>query len=444
MLGLLRNPKILMATALILLAVGLNVVQERKRDAEEEKNATFQREADKTSYVEPEASPPEIPEIDMAFVNERPPEVTTRIPQDAMRLERESTGAPPVESPFLNPEGERGLRTYERDIASIGRFIPPEEVFVNEATEPPPPRRPVRMIHGDPASYRVPDEPPPEPDQVDPIEKSPESRTLDLAFDGSYTYAPYGRLLRCRLVNTVESFDARPPIIGLVTHPLEWNGRVVIPAGSEVHGTALPDTARGRILTAPEWRIILPQVEEKPVGTELRIRGIGLNRAVDETGLRFGVSDGTLGLDGFVIRDTRVSEIKLFLATALAAVASGLENRETNTLTGTTFNATSSRNAALQGISAVMDEYARQIQEEIERNGIYVQVPAGREFYVYIQHTVLQEASDIPLPPDIPSNQEFLLWEAAFQRRLKETAEGDQPVSETERMLQRIREASNQ
>lgn len=437
MINFFRNPKVLMATLMIGLAIGLNFVQKQQQEAQAAKNATFQENAESTEYVDVD---PMVP--DLSFVEEtRSDDTSVRVPENAMVLERSDPDAPPVDSPFTNPDSERGLRTYSREVSSIGRFMPVDrEVFVNESPAPPPPRRPVRMIHGDPTSYIPEDAPRPAEPPARQVQQTVESQTLDLAFDGSITYAPFGRLLRCRLVTTVESFDARPPIIGLVTHPLEWNGRVVIPAGSEVHGTALPDTARGRILTAPEWRVILPKVEEKPLGTELRLRGIALNRAVDDSGLRFGVSDGTLGLDGFVIRDTRVSEIKLFLATALAAVASGLETRETNTLTGTTFNATSSRNAALQGVTAVMDEYVRQIQLEIERNGIYVQVPAGREFYVYVQHTLVQEASDIPLPPTIPANQEFLLWEAAFQRRLKETAEGDgPPMSEAQRMIREIR-----
>jgi hypothetical protein len=51
-------------------------------------------------------------------------------------------------------------------------------------------------------------------------------------------FLPYGRLLRCELVNTVDSTNIETPIIGLVIEDA-WNGgRVIIPAGTEVHSLA--------------------------------------------------------------------------------------------------------------------------------------------------------------------------------------------------------------
>ena len=50
----------------------------------------------------------------------------------------------------------------------------------------------------------------------------------------------------------------------------------------------------------------------------------------------------------------------------------------------------SGKNAALQGTSDVLNLYAKQIQDVIARDGFYVRVPAGRQFYLYVTETVDQ------------------------------------------------------
>ena len=53
--------------------------------------------------------------------------------------------------------------------------------------------------------------------------------------------APYGRFIKCKLVNTVDSARIDTPIVGLVLEDVlkpGSYGEVIIPAGTEVHGTA--------------------------------------------------------------------------------------------------------------------------------------------------------------------------------------------------------------
>jgi len=45
----------------------------------------------------------------------------------------------------------------------------------------------------------------------------------------------------------------------------------------------------------------------------------------------------------------------------------------------------------LQASSAVISEYARQIADAIKRDGFYVRVPAGKQFYLYVTQTIDQE-----------------------------------------------------
>ena len=54
----------------------------------------------------------------------------------------------------------------------------------------------------------------------------------------SVNYLPFGRLIRCELVNTVDSTNIDTPIIGLITEEVWHAGRLILPAGTEVHGIA--------------------------------------------------------------------------------------------------------------------------------------------------------------------------------------------------------------
>src|SRR5690606_23293945 len=63
----------------------------------------------------------------------------------------------------------------------------------------------------------------------------------------SKTYAPYGRMIPCETVVTIESSRLDTPVIGLVTEDVWHDGRLIIPAGAEVHGRASLDRSRERI-----------------------------------------------------------------------------------------------------------------------------------------------------------------------------------------------------
>ena len=57
----------------------------------------------------------------------------------------------------------------------------------------------------------------------------------------SSRYAPFGRLLDCKLVNTLESNVDGTPLIAIVIKDLWWTNaqgerKLIIPAGTEVHG----------------------------------------------------------------------------------------------------------------------------------------------------------------------------------------------------------------
>jgi hypothetical protein len=193
-------------------------------------------------------------------------------------------------------------------------------------------------------------------------------------------YAPMGRLVQCQLVNTVESGAEDTPIIGLVTEDLWHNGRLVIPAGTEVHGRARVDALRERIISSGSWAIV------RQTGEELLVNGIALDREYNDKTRTWGLTDGSPGLAGEVIRSQSMEEIKLFAATMLSSVASGLEQSQATVL-GTQIPNTA-RNAALTGTGQVLNTYAQQILDTIKKQGVFVRVPAGKQFYLYITQTL--------------------------------------------------------
>ena len=69
----------------------------------------------------------------------------------------------------------------------------------------------------------------------------------------SKNYAPFGRLIPSELIVTVDSSSIQTPIIGLVTEDICHNGRLIIPAGTEVHGNAQKRWQRASFLPATVW-----------------------------------------------------------------------------------------------------------------------------------------------------------------------------------------------
>jgi hypothetical protein len=193
-------------------------------------------------------------------------------------------------------------------------------------------------------------------------------------------YAPAGRLLRCRLVNTVDSANIHTPIIALVTHDLWHDGQLVVQAGVEVHGKAAVDKLRDRIVASGSWLLVWPS------GEELVVEGIALDREEYPAIESWGITDGSAGLRGQVLRSDSLAEVKLFIATFMAGAASGLKEYRT-TLLGDEI-ARSTRNYALSGAGQVMSTYAQQILDTIQREGVYCRVPAGKEMYLYITSTL--------------------------------------------------------
>ena len=196
----------------------------------------------------------------------------------------------------------------------------------------------------------------------------------------SADFAPFGRLIRSELVVTVDSSSIETPIIGLVTEDVFHHGQLIIPAGTEVHGSATLDRSRERIASNGRWTLVWQN------GEELNVSGLALDHEPDKETGGWGITDGSAGLRGRLIKADNLAEVKLYVATLLSGAADVFTDRRISDFGS--FALPSLRNAPLKGAQSVLDRYAEQILKTIERDGFYVRVPAGKEFYLYLTQTL--------------------------------------------------------
>ncbi len=197
--------------------------------------------------------------------------------------------------------------------------------------------------------------------------------------------APYGRLIPCETIVALESNHLETPIVGLVTEDLWHNGRLIIPAGAEVHGHAALDRTRERLAAQGGWRIVW-RTPDQDNGTELAVQGLALDREFDAGTKTWGEHDGSAGLRGQVVKTDGDRELKLFAATFLATATAALQDTRTSTglLGESALPATTAQNATLAGTGAVLREYAQEMRDAITKDGFYLRVPAGKAFYLYV------------------------------------------------------------
>jgi hypothetical protein len=193
-------------------------------------------------------------------------------------------------------------------------------------------------------------------------------------------FIPYGTLLKCKLVNTVDSANLETPVIAVLLEDVWQNGERVIPANTLVHGTARAGRIRDRINASGTWRFVWQD------GRELAFTGVALDREYDHDIDGYGITDGSGGMKGRVLAADDLQELKLLASAALSGFARGTQDR-TQTVLGTSLTGSVS-NGVREGVGEVFDLYAQRTLRDIEQNGYYVRVAAGKEFYVYVLETV--------------------------------------------------------
>jgi hypothetical protein len=244
-------------------------------------------------------------------------------------------------------------------------------------------------------------------------------------------YAPAFRLVKCQLVNTVDSSNLTTPIIGLVTEDLCWNGKVIVRANSEVHGVASVDRVRERIASEGDFTFVLNEPDRR--GRELVTKGLVLDMERDPEYDTYGITDGSAGLRGDVIRTANNGVVKLYAASLISGISGAVSSGSSGILGNRVYTNNSSLGlSALQGgivnpiaggTQGVLDRYADQILKSIERDGFFVRVPAGKQFYVYCS-----EAIDLSCAKIGADNERDARAQADLEKRARDQVRRALPV----------------
>lgn len=250
---------------------------------------------------------------------------------------------------------------------------------------PPPPQRPTlgSTPFTNSSPQPLPVVPPRQPESLTPISLFADNTAgIPRPKKLSAAYAPFGRMIPCETVITVDSSSMQTPIVGLVTENIFYGGRLIIPAGTEVHGTAQTDRQRERIAGNTSWTLVWQD------GEEMQLKAIALDREFDNNTNQIGwaITDGSAGLRGEIIKSDNLADIKLFAATFLSGAANALTEKQ-QTVFGP-INSPTLNNAPFAGAQAVLQAYAQQIYDSIQKNGFYVRVPSGKQFYLYVLQTI--------------------------------------------------------
>ncbi len=261
----------------------------------------------------------------------------------------------------------------------VQTVLRPMQPFYPPAPKPEPqPQPPVNQVLRIPVEHR--------PQETAPALLAPISLFADATAgvaepkSVSSLYAPFGRLISCETVVTVDSASIQTPIVGLVTENIYHAGKLVIPAGTEVHGTAQTDRHRERISSGNSWTLVWQ------TGEELQLKALALDREFSGDQKGWGITDGSAGLRGRVIKSDSMADIKLFAATFLSGAAGALTEKQ-QTVFGP-INSPSLANAPFEGAQKVLSIYAQRIYEAIQKDGFYVRVPSGKQFYLYVVQTI--------------------------------------------------------
>ncbi|MBS0656637.1 MAG: TrbI/VirB10 family protein [Verrucomicrobia bacterium] len=327
--------------------------------------------------------------------------------------------AEPLRPAEEDERNRRPIDEYKRQAGAVPALASPRELPTSRSpVTPPPPRalapppaRPdlpmtIALFEDTAMAPPAPTADPPTGAAPTPAPSRPVSRR------GASRFLAFGEPVKCALVFAVASDSTETPVVGMVTEDRYFDGRLVIPKGTKVHGTVggLTGPSRARKLrTGQRWTLVFPQFAEIANGAELTVRATALNRAETGPGA-WAVADGDGGLRGVTLYDPAADRIREFATAFLASAASGLQSTvSVATREGTTREVESTpRNAALGGVSAVLASEVARIQDEIRANGAYVFVPSGTTFYLYpLQAIDLAEArrgDASPAPSATPSS----------------------------------------
>jgi type IV secretory pathway VirB10-like protein len=194
-----------------------------------------------------------------------------------------------------------------------------------------------------------------------------------IVFDGTNTYqsnwvVPLGSMVECILIHNIVTNNFEAPVIVQVWQDFYFDGKLLLPFGTRIYGTASAGRLRDRVTVA--FHDIVFQD-----GKTVKINAIGLSQ------------DGSGGLTGTVIDDGTKKTILAMAMNLLSGIALGFQQTQTNLVTGIDQVESNSRNALLNGVANTFQKQAQQTQQDIENSKGYAIILAGSDLIVYFNQT---------------------------------------------------------
>lgn len=212
----------------------------------------------------------------------------------------------------------------------------------------------------------------------------------------SERYAPYGRLIACKMVNTVESGDTETPLIAFVMEDLWWinskgEKKLIIPAGTEVHGSVKGAKPLRNRLTTGNSFVLVWQATSNMVGFELQLRGIALEKSnAPDTRNLATISDMAAGIPGQVMSNENLAKFLMYTLAFGQGMAQGFQTSEVSSNSGGTIVAQegTTKNALSRGAETLAQIMLQDVSQQISKESYYIRVAAGTEFYLFVQQVI--------------------------------------------------------
>ena len=331
---------IIFAVVIVAVFIGLAYVLSKKDKAKAKMNQ-FINEPLETIYSSPMS--------DISSNKEQPQEIEDSNETEKKDLSPENTEKPKANVPKQKPDNTN---------LNNKRNNRPRVIYMNSPVKPYTP--PIGLYTAKPSS----------------IPPNPKSQS-----------APYGQLLRCELTQTCMTSNLKTPIIAMVTEPLWWNGREIIPAGVIVHGVAASSPMRDRVGTGTKWVLVWPHRNEWN-GKKLVLNAIAL--ACDRTEKAWSKIDGSAGIKGDVISNENQKRMYAYMASFISGLGEGMVS-ENEDITGSTTTKTTGgtfTDALGKAFQKSASDISDQLFKELSQSMFYVEARAGTEFYLYIKQDI--------------------------------------------------------
>lgn len=212
----------------------------------------------------------------------------------------------------------------------------------------------------------------------------------------SERFAPYGRLIACKMVNTVESGDTDTPLIAVVIEDLWWinakgEKKLIIPAGTEVFGKVNGAKPQRNRLTTDGNFVLVWQATSDMVGFELQLKGIALEKSTyPDNRMLAAITDMSAGIPGQVMSNENLSKFLVYTLAFGQGLAQGYQTNEVYTDSGVTVTTQdgTTKNAMARGAETLAQVMLQDVSQMIAKESYYIRVASGTEFYIFVQQVI--------------------------------------------------------